>query len=901
MKHLAKVKSRVMKYLLNTSLITPVRSLLLVAAVSLLAACGGGGGGGGGVLPTKLSVTVPAEDGTVLGKDDFVELTFVEGVTLQQVQDGLSVKLGFYDVSAVFNVFEVDVDGTTVVKAKADIFALTGALKFSDGNVNYLEAGIPGSSKAKRNFSYAGSPELVVTSVTGGTHQGYDGTFEYDLDEDGIDEFYDGTLYGYTTANANGRPGNGNVLSVAGLARFAVLNALDVTTDADEVVSITGVNSDGFTITGLDYIGGQSANDLPAYTLVANGGASTLELVSPGKLLNNMLALQLNNTAFNRVIGEWLAEAIEYELGQIDSANPLTLQASEHEATDVADAACEAVNAFKAGTDAVACDIQLIGVVDAQNSSLTPNVIVTAEVVENIAPLLDQGSWRWRVTVTVEQVVAKLRFNAYDELNSYALLGSVDFPGVLVNSAGDFTLSFDLEVGADTGAALLSLAVPADAVAIGLSELDALSVGSCTPQAFCNVPVDSAAINTQLGSYEDPATIAELEDSFQTVLADAVSNNNPAINNASLISPVTLQDPVDGEIVISAVQQWLEKAEYREAVSGEQRVGGLVGLQGYSKTVDAGVHLNALGSRFTRPLTAGRLVDGNISAAADVSLAVSSNWINQMLLSVYQSNVFSTVRPALTVADLGDIGAQLVSVSQGNIAADDPVDVTIASEAVGSSRFVDADEPYMELSMPAIRLSISLPETDLSSLASQGAAFCNGGAIRDLLDGKHPYVELVMDVKARMPLRLDPLTKALDITPDNDDLMLFVASADGTEIRDPLAGCKVLFQPSRTEFQALLPELVSPLLQQELEEAVAARDSTICIDSSTLGDFAGVVGSLLQTDKVMELVLSDLAVEGEHLMLAASARERGDDGVDGVPGQAFFSLVLADSSSVSCQ
>ncbi|HEY9034990.1 MAG TPA: hypothetical protein VIN71_13705 [Pseudomonadales bacterium] len=888
-----------MKYLLNTSLITPVRSLLLVAAVSLLAACGGGGGGGGGVLPTKLSVTVPAEDGTVLGKDDFVELTFVESVTLQQVQDGLSVKLGFYDVSAVFNVFEVDVDGTTVVKAKADIFALTGALKFSDGNVNYLEAGIPGSSKAKRNFSYAGSPELVVTSVTGGTHQGYDGTFEYDLDEDGIDEFYDGTLYGYTTANANGRPGNGNVLSVAGLARFAVLNALDVTTDADEVVSITGVNSDGFTITGLDYIGGQSANDLPAYTLVANGGASTLELVSPGKLLNNMLALQLNNTAFNRVIGEWLAEAIEYELGQIDSANPLTLQASEHATNGgVADAACEAVNAFKAGTDAVACDIQLIGVVDAQNSSLTPNVIVTAEVVENIAPLLDQGSWRWRVTVTVEQVVAKLRFNAYDELNSYALLGSVDFPGVLVNSAGDFTLSFDLEVGAETGAALLSLAVPADAVAIGLSELDALGNGSCTPLAFCNVPVDSAAINTQLGSYEDPATVAELEDSFQTVLADAVSSNTPSINNASIISPVTLQDPVDGEIVISAVQQWLERADYREAVSGVQRVGGLVGLQGYTKTVDAGVHLNALGSRFTRPLTAGRLVDGNISAAADVSLAVSSNWINQLLLSVYQSNVFSTVRPALTVADLGDIGAQLVSVSQGNIAAGDPVDVTIASEAVGSSRFVDADEPYMELSMPAIRLSISLPETDLSSLASQGAAFCNGGAIRDLLDGKHPYVELVMDVKARMPLRLDPLTKALDITPDNDDLMLFVASADGTEIRDPLAGCKVLFQPSRTEFQALLPELVSPLLQQELEEAVAARDSTICIDSSTLGDFAGVVGSLLQTDKVMELVLSDLAVEGEHLMLAASAREQGDAGV---PGQAFFSLVLADSTSVSCQ
>lgn len=892
-----------MKYLLNTSLITPVRSLLLVAAVSLLAACGGGGGGGGGVLPTKLSVTVPAEDGTVLGKDDFVELTFVEGVTLQQVQDGLSVKLGFYDVSAVFNVFEADVDGTTVVKAKADIFALTGALKFSDGNVNYLEAGIPGSSKAKRNFSYAGSPELVVTSVTGGTHQGYDGTFEYDLDEDGIDEFYDGTLYGYTGANANGRPGNGNVLSVAGLARFAVLNALDVTTDADEVVSITGVNSDGFTITGLDYIGGQSANDLPAYTLVANGGASTLELVSPGKLLNNMLALQLNNTAFNRVIGEWLAEAIEYELGQIDSTNPLTLQASEHATNGgVADAACEAVNPFKDAPDAVACDIQLIGVVDAGPSSpLT--VDVTAEVVENAAPLLDQGSWRWRVTVTAKNMVVLLRFNAYDEF-SYALLGSVDFPGVLVNSAGDFTLSFDLEVGAETGAALLSLAVPADAVAIGLSELDALGEGSCTPEGFCDddpAASISGPINDALNTYTDPATIADLETSFQTVLADAVSSNTPSINNASIISPVTLQDPVDGEIVISAVQQWLEKAEYREAVSGEQRVGGLVGLQGYTKTVDAGVHLNALGSRFTRPLTAGRLVDGNISAAADVSLAVSSNWINQMLLSVYQSNVFSTVRPALTVADLGDIGAQLVSVSQGNIAADDPVDVTIASEAVGSSRFVDADEPYMELSMPAIRLSISLPETDLSSLASQGAAFCNGGAIRDLLDGKHPYVELVMDVRARMPLRLDPLTKALDITPDNDDLMLFVASADGTEIRDPLAGCKVLFQPSRTEFQALLPELVSPLLQQELEEAVAARDSTICIDSSTLGDFAGVVGSLLQTDKVMELVLSDLAVEGEHLMLAASARERGDDGVDGVPGQAFFSLVLADSSSVSCQ
>ena len=986
-----------MTQLPKAHVISSVRVFLAAFAISLLAACGGGGGGGGS-LPSKLAITNPAApEGDVLdvlAADEAVEIAFNEGVTLDTAET-LDVNLNGHNVSAYFVITEAG-DGS--ITAKADVFALSAALMdtASGGSTPLVEAKVDGSRTESRQFAYQGRPEIVVNSVTGGTAEGYNpDTFTYDgVLYDGNDADYNGNVAPYQTTNSE-LPQSSDPLVVSGVARGDLLASLQADIGVSTGVVMPAVLDEAsgsplfdngrsyFQFSPFTYEIGATGIDSPDFVFTGTSddgvAAETLEIVAPGTMLNNMLALQLNDSAFNRVIGKWLGEVIKSRLGQISEASPVVLLPATG-TSGSPDDVCQVINQYKDDVvhpdDFYECDVQLLKVGTQNDINIVPDFEVTA--VTSALPLdstLDSG-WHWDVTVAAQQPVKmKLRFTAYDGTGTEAETGYLQINANFQAASGDSTppsLTVRLNVGADgaVGASLLGIEIDGSddgdgtysTTAISAQQyLQNLSDQECTvcesgfstiglasaaggqitnaitdlagEQAWCLQPYTVDYVYTD-GSLESACGFADPGLSTdRRLVEDSGAVTVPVENEQYLVTPDDAGTPDVDEtqyLVISAMETMFSKLDYQVANDGAADVGGFVGLQGYSKTVDNGVHLNALGSVFTTPLSGEGKVDaGNIDAGSDVSLAVSSNWFNQLLLSMHQSNVFSTIKPNPTVGDLGDLGLELANNSLGYITTATPVDISVSGKTPGAMRFVQqGEESNIYVGMPQLTLKIVL-QSDLSPLADQingttiddprtatvesypsPCAAYSYQAISNLEDGKYAYVEVNMDVKARMPVSLDA-NNELQLTPANDDLMLFVSSADGTTIRLPdIGSCDVLFEPSRTELQAMLPEFVNPFLQTEVSELLQPGEETLCIDTSVTGiqnemlrnifaDFFddGAGGS---RDRVMELVLGNVSAEGEHLLLSASAREQGD--TSEVTGNAFYSLVLTnDMGRPECQ
>jgi hypothetical protein len=242
-----------------------------------------------------------------------------------------------------------------------------------------------------------------------------------------------------------------------------------------------------------------------------------------------------------------------------------------------------------------------------------------------------------------------------------------------------------------------------------------------------------------------------------------------------------------------------------------------------------------------------------------------------------------------TVADFGDFGTELVKSGFGKIKLTDPVEFEIALKTAPYARFFrEGDVSWLEVYVKTLSTKITLPATNIAGFPG----------VTGLNSQGNPVINLDMDVKARIRLDLDPVSHQLKTNIKNDDIALDVVDASGTKI---VINGVVFFEANAAQLQGVLPAVIRPLLQEEIDKLLSKSNQVLC-----LKDQGSVINKFLtQKDRTVELVLDnveveaptilDMGLEPEYLHFSFSAREPAPTS----PIQAILSIGFKDVTGLT--
>lgn len=797
----------------------------LLALTAALAACGGGGSGGGGSAPQKFTIVAPIANKEV-ETDEQVIITFIDAIDTSAV-----IKLNGIDVSSIFTV------DTATNSIKASIYALQGILAAQSAK-STLTVSATGARTQTVQFSLNAKPELVLTKsddpkdpndpskkipyiygvVQGGSGQGY--CDEFDPADPAACVGNGGNIYvpSLLDNNLNFRVAvrNGSIDSLSlnyGLGLGA------------EVNNAAGSNKNKlFNVTGVSYL-----LDSAGYSF-QNNDTELLNIAVPGQLIESQIAAQVSSLGTDHVVSRWVAEALNEAIESINErTEPLVLMEAKGTANTEGnkDVACELLNRIVGAGTYYKCKLELIGIgVYDNTTSRTPlNFNVSAD----IKPLPATGTpfesgWQLQFLATTEtRIDVKVRVTAYQgSTNDTA--GYVQAIVPILGDGGARTfpeIGFKLNIGSNQTAEILAMHFPMKTLAGELVQ-DALSVsqsigviessvqttklencfsGECVPVTGVTIPssVAGPSVDSAVTSITDLLVACMQPYSFDGGEFDAADKTRcrfDEIPDPLHITATETTQPIGvADNYFSAVTASVEQANYL-ATTGN---GGFFAINGTQKIRNDGVHLNALGAKSVTS-SSGKVASQLISLPAnhDMALALSANWFNQILLSVYQSNAISQVEMTDEIANLGELGDYLVSMGQGIIKDTDEVTISVALDAVPSMRFLD---DHSELFIADARMRVELSSSCAGTLAT----------CAPLSDSGKPYIDLTMDIKAR----LSPTSEAGKIVAfEKDDLMLYISEASGTKVTVPILG--TVFNPKAEEFYGLMLPVVNDLLDEQL-------------------------------------------------------------------------------------
>lgn len=875
-----------------------VLSLTAVALLaSLLAACGGGGSGGGGSpAPQKLKIIAPSSN-AVVNTNDEVIIEFIDAV-----DTSAAIKLNDIDISSLFTI------DTSAKTAKASVYALQGILSAQAGE-STLKASLTGARTESVSFSFEGKPELVIVSgdeyylygsVKGGSGQGYCGTAFDPADDTACDELGGNTFV----------PTEPDALSFRVLVRNAVIDSLTVLNPNNVPASVlpaagkeTGMS---FGVNHLSFVNNPAYNQTTRFN--QGNGETLLALAAPGQMIKGQIAAQVRSMDKNHVISQWVAEALNESLANFvsDSAPRMKGKGTPLDS----DAACELLNRIQTGGNYFKCDIELVGLY-----AIATENDLEFEVEAQILPLtsntpLDSG-WQLKfIAKPKTQIDAKIRVTAYKTDSVSEVAGYVHAIATVSGTGDNRSIpefNFSLNIGSAPAAELLALHIPMqlngdaivqNALQINLKVSDLSKPENCFTQTCLPSSVGlgqavgaiQAEVNALLPDVANqivyclqPYTYAG--GAFEA--SDAADCGFDTVPDPMQISRKERDQPIGTEehyfSVLTAV---LEQADYKASVSQ----GGFVAIDGSQKIRNDGVHLNALGAKATS--ASGKVSDKNISQVnnSDMALALSANWFNQVLLSAYQSNALGQVSMTDTVGNMGELGEYLINAGQGIIKASHTVTIDVALGAVPSMKFLEASS---ELAIYDAKVRVVL-----SSTCQHAVAVCentiNGSA-------KNPYVDLTMDIKAR----LSPSTVPGKIVAfEKDDLMLHISKASGTKVS--VLGTPV-FNPTPKEFYGLMLPVVNQLLEEQLGDffqplAYEVNFGNLCNNSSlstVLSNFFGSGRSLSLLLKDLTFDTTNSADEAEHVLAYGQVVDTND--VNTLLDTPLFQLTLNYEDSTSCE
>lgn len=647
--------------MLKQTLKTPILLLIGFLAALMLAACGGGGSGsgappspfvGGGVETDGANAPTKDGDTYVLREDSVLTLKLSNA-------SGLKASLAGVDIRSLFTI-----NGN---KASVSAYALQGIFA-STNNAATLEVSVAGSSKSTLQLKYLAKPELVFTKVEG-TGTGFDGTGLVFPKKSGGD-------YGVASTSEWPKnevlPTSGEYLTVEGIVRGALAATI---TGGLQPVTPSPSNKFENEISGVNYQKNLDEGEADfSFTVTAdNGEESTINLAMPGKVISDMFALQISDIGKDHLISQWINDALVSYLAAIDENNPLfsTTDCTFFEPLSGAgnNVKLYDVTLKPGNTNQVACTIKITAIKPASESvselSFDTQLTFTKASDTNI------DGWNVKAVLKPKQAVeVTLRTDYYYDTTGNGDYSSIAHGIVPLRFQNSLSVELNIDLGKVTGsqAKLFGVKIDYDNSAspktkmIKLEQtLDTAGLGDCegkdsTYVASC-VKAPSGLSKGNVDTYVMP----KVNDAIANVarcLRPYSYDFNPIIEDTSECGYSTVPTPSWDDIgelselpifidpkasdankkVVSAVQQQLTDSRF---VSATNQKAGFVSFDGWEKTRDDGVHLNVLGTHFAsaESMATTQVKTGKFEnlEANDINMAISSNWINQMLLAAYQS------------------------------------------------------------------------------------------------------------------------------------------------------------------------------------------------------------------------------------------------------------------------
>lgn len=663
---------------------------LALGSLSLLVACGGGGGGGGGgsALPKKVLVEFPLDDAIITDSTTSAfEISFDSSVS---DTSSLEIILNTTDVTALFT------PATGVANRTASVYSLSGI--FKEGATNCITVKMEGSSNDGSCFTYNPKPDIVLTGLTGsGPFTATGASRIAALSSVGITDFFSGSITAsLPTANTFSATVN------AGNRADPATNGSNVTTVPHFVITATGTDTE----------------------------TTTTRLIVPKSRLNTGAALQINNAAFNEVIEPWVGELMENELGEIfagftandplphagnnisnpynDSATPVLLGLSDA-------AACQLLNVATVNADYNKCKLYVTAV-DYSGGTITPDLVIKNNS--------NADGVRAELSVTFSQLDVTLDTAAFDDSEVYqgALITTLRFTNAkaimninIARNGTDNIVEFKLDTSTP-----IDVDLP-------------VTVNTVVSQA-CNVcgggTLLATLINTAVGTIE--STIRDEAVAYTADINDALANANIEKRTTTyLVGQDADNDPGTDAVLKSTLNLAFSGSQVTEAINASATIGAYVAVGGSTYASDDGVgaadnDLDALGSYFD-PVTAAFTTSKVISTTDHVSLALSENSLNQLLLAVYQSRLPSMQKLVIAVEDLGDIGSDLITATAGltnlQVDADDLVSVAIDMKGIPSANFLAAGASDAELKLNALNLVLTVHNDCVASSSNVNSTY----------------------------------------------------------------------------------------------------------------------------------------------------------------------------------
>lgn len=652
----------------------------VLASVLALTACGGGGGGGAKTLKTTVQVDSPIANSTVDNTSADFQVSLLTGTTA-----GLTITLNSVDVTALF----------TGSPRTASVYALSGLLK--DGT-NYFNAKTSGSKTSGVEFTYNAKPEAVMTTlascssgvctVKGETHKAAVTSL-----------LLDGSSTGFSITPASSAVGSDFLIA------NKTIPIVDSTQKiaADFTLQLTGANGSETTT----YISPKSVVKYGAAFQVNNKAMTVIE-----SWLGIVLQAKLN-TAFTDFVASPLphplnATAIDLaSVGNTDTAQPVFLDRTDANA-------CQLVNATTTGgyPDYSRCRLFVSAI--STSGTVTPKLIVVDDS--------GMDSFTVKAKVVFEHLNITLETAVYDGSDVYqgALLAPVTF-----NNA-EFTVN--IKVAKETG----------KIVAFDLAPVPYLvNLDVATPTVGTTV-CPSNICNTALAPTVLAAAITTIEGQIVTQLASTASIQT-SIQNASVkdrsvyylvknnsdIAQSALYFDFTGSAVTEAKATGTAPAGC-DSIS--KVCGAFIGIGGSTYAskdcpndtsvvsdcspglVDALPETlsTSLGSYFKPLNSSGKVAKNFFNATDDITVALSENSLNQLLLAAYQSNLLTYQDQTMTVGDLGDLGAKIINLTSATafaVMAGDLVTMSFDLQAVPHAAF---DAAGVEIILNKLKVQLTL-------------------------------------------------------------------------------------------------------------------------------------------------------------------------------------------------
>lgn len=568
-------------------------------------------------------------------------------------------------------------------------------------------------------------------------------------------------------------------LTIKGVARDAVIQSVKLI--AGEGTAVRKSDKE-FCVHGLMFAENPD-NSKPDFSLEINGKANALNIAIPGKTIKNAYAMQVRNFDEEHALNRWvsdLASAILEE--QINSTLNSKVMLND----------CAGFSTFV--TDS--CEIEF--------KEINPRPLLTASKLEvsdysvSVLGSLYGGqkfssAWQLRFQMELKDASYQSPLTMRAQATSFDAAGVVIGINDIVMDYSNLAIGLIVNVGITEQGQFV--------IQISRSGYDDMS-NSYRPSKSLKIDIDIsdyALINcTPTGSAtcisEDlnprHALSGVFEDQLGRALGYAVEQLYYYFDTDHYYSDYDYQ-PIEGDY------QPLIKDE----LSAEFTVladSGFVSVDSVYKVNDSSISRPAIGTHFAEDAMESEVNNKQFNNTSDVTFAVSSNYINQMLLAKYQ--LVPMLNIPTTLRQLGLADSTLVRDSGGLVQADDAVMVNIDMATPPFIRFKNSSA---ELIINDVTITATLPETrDCTDNQPAGIPYCLKNVAENLNSEGKPFVKVTYDFSQSVKFM------------DNGELISFgaatvlnLAKAEGTSV--PMANFSfrdihpALFEGQLAEFDII--------------------------------------------------------------------------------------------------